>query len=71
MEKFIIKKNSEIPMTKPTRMCIKKDNLIKYGYKDLEDWLSHDNHVYIGRDMSFYVKGVAASDNKLDISLYA
>ena len=43
-------------------ICIKKENLIKLGYNDLEDWLNKDkNHIYIGRDMSFYVKGATKS----------
>lgn len=40
---------------------VRKSELIKLGYKDFEDWNSHDNHVYIGRNMSFYVKGTFAS----------
>ncbi len=32
----------------------KKENLIKLGYKDLEDCLKDPNNVYIGRDMSHY-----------------
>ncbi len=39
----------------------KKENLIKLGYKDLEDWQKDPNHVYIGRDMSFYIKGAKGS----------
>lgn len=40
---------------------IKKEYLKKAGYKDLEDWNAHENHVYIGRNMSFYVKGADTS----------
>ncbi len=40
---------------------VKKVNLIKLGYKDLEDWMKDDDHVYIGRDMSFYVKDAEGS----------
>lgn len=40
---------------------VKKEQLNKTGYDDLVDWLSHDNHVYIGRNMSFYVKGATKS----------
>ena len=36
---------------------IKKDNLKKLGYRDLLHWLEDSKHVYIGRNMSFYVKG--------------
>ena len=40
---------------------IKKSELNKIGYLDLEHWLKDSNHVYIGRDMSFYVKGAKGS----------
>ncbi len=47
--------------TKTTAICIKKDHLIKSGYTDLEHWLQSENHIYVGRDMSFYVKGATGS----------
>lgn len=40
---------------------VKKASLNKIGYKDLEDWLKDDDHVYIGRNMSVYVKGANGS----------
>ena len=40
---------------------ISKANLKKLKYNNLEDWLKDPNHIYIGRDMSFYVKGAKAS----------
>jgi hypothetical protein len=40
---------------------VKKDNLKKMGYVDFEDWNKHENHVYIGRNMNFYVKGTLSS----------
>ena len=40
---------------------IKKKYLIKYGYTDFEDWVKHTDHLYIGRNMDFYVKGTFAS----------
>jgi hypothetical protein len=40
---------------------IKKANLIKLNYRDLEHWLEDPNHIYVGRNMSFYVKGATAS----------
>lgn len=39
----------------------KKQHLIKLGYTDLEDCLKDPNNVYIGRDMTFYVKGATKS----------
>lgn len=40
---------------------IKKKNLVKNNYRDLEHWLENENHIYIGRNMTFYVKGAAKS----------
>ena len=35
--------------------------LRKNGYNSLEEWLKEENHIYIGREMSFYVKGAHKS----------
>ncbi len=41
---------------------VRKAELNKLGYKDLEDWLNASpNHVYIGRNMTHYVKGAVGS----------
>lgn len=40
---------------------IKKKNLQQNGYSNLEEWLLDENHIYIGRNMSFYVKGANKS----------
>jgi hypothetical protein len=40
---------------------IKKEQLQKSGYQDFQDWSKNPNHIYIGRDMSFYVAGTTAS----------
>lgn len=40
---------------------VKKAQLQKNGYKDFNEWIKHPNHIYIGRDMSFYVPGTIAS----------
>lgn len=43
-------------------ISLKKVELNKLGYRDLEHWLSSSNdHIYIGRDMSKYVKGAMGS----------
>lgn len=45
-----------------THVCnIKKVELNKRGYIDFIDWAKDKNHVYIGRNMSFYVKGTTES----------
>ena len=36
-------------------------NFLKLGYKDLQHWLENPNHVYIGRNMVFYVSGAVKS----------
>ena len=41
-------------------ICVKKDNLKKLGYRDLEHWLEDSNNIYIGRNM-VYVKGANKS----------
>jgi hypothetical protein len=45
----------------PKVISVKKKNLNKLGYSDLEEWLEDSNHVYIGRDMTFYVKEAVGS----------
>ncbi len=58
-DKIII--NTKILKRNIYRMCIKKDNLNKNDYNDLEDWIKDNNNIYIGRDMSFYVEGANKS----------
>ncbi len=54
----------------PTVVCIKKDILKKKGYADLQDWLNKSiNHVYIGRNMTFYVPGAVGSKWKNPFAL--
>ena len=48
-------------MEPPTVRCIKAAELRKDGYASLEEWLKDPNHLYIGRDMSFYVPGLTCS----------
>lgn len=45
----------------PKVISSKKASLKKLGYDSLEQWLQNPNHVYIGRDMTFYVKGAVGS----------
>eukprot|EP00286_Rhodomonas_abbreviata_P018800 CAMPEP_0181304586 /NCGR_PEP_ID=MMETSP1101-20121128/9236_1 /TAXON_ID=46948 /ORGANISM="Rhodomonas abbreviata, Strain Caron Lab Isolate" /LENGTH=496 /DNA_ID=CAMNT_0023410367 /DNA_START=43 /DNA_END=1533 /DNA_ORIENTATION=+ len=40
---------------------IRKAELVKRGYRDLVHWLENPNHVYIGRNMLFYVPGAEHS----------
>lgn len=40
---------------------VRKKELNKRGYRDLLHWLEDPNHVYIGRNMIFYVRGATAS----------
>jgi hypothetical protein len=39
----------------------KKANLVKLGFKDLEDALKNPDYVYIGRDMTYYINGAIGS----------
>ena len=40
---------------------VKVANLRKNGYADFADWVKEKNHLYIGRNMNFYVKGALKS----------
>lgn len=40
---------------------IKVAELRKRGYQSFADWAKDPKHVYIGRDMTFYVPGTYAS----------
>eukprot|EP00754_Rhynchopus_humris_P035527 Rhum_TRINITY_DN17049_c0_g1::Rhum_TRINITY_DN17049_c0_g1_i1::g.165128::m.165128 len=40
---------------------VRKNVLVKNGYRDLEHWLEDPLNVYIGRDMSRFVKGAVGS----------
>lgn len=45
----------------PTVVNIKTSELKKNGYANLEKWLEDPSHLYIGRDMSRFVKGAKVS----------
>lgn len=57
------------PITTTTVINIKKQYLNQMGYQNLEEWLLNPNHVYIGRNMSFYVRGANASKWKNPFSV--
>ena len=40
---------------------IRKKFLNMNGYKDFMDWNKNENHIYIGRNMNFYVNGTIGS----------
>ena len=48
-------------MQSPKLVNVKKAELLKQNYKDFEDWIHYEDHIYIGRDMSYYVKGTYKS----------
>ncbi len=41
----------------PIVVDVHKEALVKRGYRDFADWAARPGHVYVGRNMSFYVKG--------------
>ena len=47
-------------MSETKVVSIKKQYLVP-EYQSLLEWLEDDSHVYIGRNMSFYVKGAVGS----------
>lgn len=48
-------------MSIPKVISIKKKHLVENGHNTLVDWLQDSDHMYIGRNMSFYVPGATAS----------
>ena len=44
-----------------TVISVRKKELNKKGYKDFQDWIKNPNHIYIGRNMNFYVPGTFKS----------
>eukprot|EP01061_Rhynchopus_euleeides_P001841 TRINITY_DN1135_c0_g1_i4.p1 TRINITY_DN1135_c0_g1~~TRINITY_DN1135_c0_g1_i4.p1 ORF type:complete len:149 (+),score=43.60 TRINITY_DN1135_c0_g1_i4:156-602(+) len=40
---------------------VRKNMLVKSGYRDLAHWVEDPSHVYIGRDMTRYVPGAVGS----------
>ena len=51
-------------MQTPVVVNISKKNLVNMGYKNLNEWLRSDNHIYIGRNLHKYVHGVPADASK-------
>ena len=47
------------PQIEVINIC--KKELQKHDYRDLEHWLENPNHIYIGRNLTFYVKGAIHS----------
>ena len=45
----------------PTVVNCRKVELLKHGYTDFKDWAANPSHLYIARDMSFYVRGATGS----------
>jgi hypothetical protein len=56
-----------------TVINVKVAELRKQGYANFEEWATKPNHVYIGRNMSFYVKGANASkwQNPFNLKKYS
>ena len=48
----------------PSIIDVHKANLNKHGFTDFDDWNRSEKHLYIGRNMSFYVKGAVESEFK-------
>ena len=51
---------------------IRKQNLNNLGYNNLIDLLKKPNHIYIGRNLSYYVEGENGSKwkNPYNLNLY-
>lgn len=48
-------------MSLPAVVCIRKAELNKRNYKDFKQWSKKKDHLYIGRNMEFYVPGTKQS----------
>jgi len=59
-------------MSKEAVVNVNRKSLNQAGYRDLEHWLRDPNHVYIGRDMTHYVKGAVGSkwQNPFNVKKY-
>lgn len=44
-----------------TVVNVRKAELQKLGFKDLQEWVTYPDHIYIGRDMTRYVPGAVGS----------
>lgn len=44
-----------------TLVNVKAESLRKIGYRNFAEWKLNDAHLYIGRNMSFYVPGATKS----------
>lgn len=60
-------------MAKTRVVNVRKKELNKRKIKDFNEWISRENSVYIGRDMSFYVEGATASkwENPFNLKDYS
>ena len=38
-----------------TRICMKVEHLRKLGYQSLEDWMSHEDNIYVGRHGRIFI----------------
>jgi len=56
----------------PTLIDVHKKNLQKHGFSSFKEWKENENHLYIGRNMTFYIKGAEGSiwANKYTVKKY-
>lgn len=59
--KFVFQPTNSVKSSRTTVTNIRKKNLNQNGFKDLQHWLTNPNHVYIGRNMTYYVPGAVGS----------
>lgn len=57
--RFVKQKNKRYKMASVVN--VKKNELKKNGYENFEEWRRNPQHIYIGRNMSFYVPFTHAS----------
>lgn len=59
-------------MEYPKVVNIKKEHLKKRGINSFNEWKQNEKHLYVGRNMDFYVKGACGSkwENPYNIKQY-
>ena len=45
----------------PTCVSVRKAALSPRGMKSFQEWINQPNHLYIGRDMTYYIRGAVGS----------
>lgn len=56
---------TKLTVTKAVAVCIKVSNLRKNAYKDLEDWISDADNLYVGRRGRIFITNPETKEKKI------